>query len=299
LKLKDGILVSLFSSSIMVLMFVGYVNANYPGNHCLTFDGVDDYVSCASPVYEARELTVELWIQPKYTIESGSQTRYGQALGAIIGYTETWASQGGWALYFNFSDGRLYFTYRWAGPYQGHNTKTVCTNRAVWSSGSWYHVAATYSPATFSLVFYVNKTIDRTYTWTNIQDVVYESASLKIGGDLTYGYMFQGLIDEVRLWNVTKTQSEVSGSWNRVLNLTECAKPELIGYWHFDEEFGLESEDYSIQGNNAVLGLVPYDPKWVDLGAPIIPEFPSLLVLQLFLIATLLAAVVYRRKRCT
>jgi hypothetical protein len=33
-------------------------------------------------------------------------------------------------------------------------------------------------------------------------------------------------------------------------------------------------------------------------GTTIIPEFPSFLVLPLFMIATLLAVIVYRRKRC-
>jgi hypothetical protein len=284
-----------------MLLLVGQVSPtslqNYSGNHCLSFDGIDDYVSRSSSVYQTEELTIELWLKPEYTIENGSDSNYGHMYGAIISYSETWASQGGWALYFNFSDGRLCFTYRWCGPYQGCNTKTFYTNRAFWNSSGWYHVAVTYSPTKYSLAFYVNASEDRTYTWGNEQHINYESASLKIGGDLSRGYMFQGLIDEVRVWNVSRTHSEIIGSWNRALNLTECENPTLIGYWRFDEGAGLESQDLSLQGNNATLGLPPFNPTWSDLGAPIIPEFSSFLILQLFMITTLLAVIVYRRKR--
>lgn len=290
---------SVFLGLATMLLLVGHANAtswqDYSGNHALSFDGADDYVSCSSSVYQIGyqigELTIELWIAPNYTIENGSNSSYGHTYGVLMSYTETWATQGGWALYFNFSDGRLYFTYRWTGPYQGSNTNTFYTNRALWSSDSWYHVAVTYSPTTLSLVFYVNKTIDRTYTWINTQGLVYESASLKIGGDLANGYMFRGLIDEIRLWNVSRTQNEISGTWDRVLNSTECANPELIGYWRFDEGAGLESKDFSLQGNNALLGVAPYKPTWV-----IIPEFPSILILPLLIMATLLTVIVYKKK---
>jgi hypothetical protein len=109
--------------------------------------------------------------------------------------------------------------------------------------------------------------------------------------------MFKGLIDEVRLWNVSRTSSEISDSWNRILNSTESASPFLIGYWRFDEGAGLESEDLSLQDNNATLGLAPYNPAWIDIGAPIAPEFPSFLILPLFMMVTLLAVTVYKRKR--
>lgn len=297
MRLKKSIFTLVLCGFLSILLLIGHANANYPGNKCLSFDGVDDYVSCGSSVYRAQELTIELWIQPKYVIENGSNSSYGHTYGAIMDYTETWVSLGGWALYFNFSDGRLYFTYRWSGPYQGINTKTVYTNRAFWDSGSWYHVAVTYSPTKFSLAFYVNESIDREYTWTNEQHLEYESASLKIGGDLSYGYMFQGLIDEVRLWNVSRTHNEISDSWDRMLNLTECTKPELIGYWRFDEGAGLDSEDFSLQRNNMILGVPPYNPAWADFGAPIVPELPSFLIISLFIMIVTLPVLLFYKKK--
>jgi len=313
-KIVSGIILTLLLTSVLTLAFniqpLKVYAANsliYPENQCLSFDGADDYVSVISSVYQTQELTIELWIAPEYTIENGSNSAYGRTYGAVLSYTETWASQGGWVLCFNFSDGHLFFRYRykyWVDAFiePFYETNTVYTNRAFWNSSSWYHIAVTYSPTTHSLVFYVNETVDRAYTWTTEpgateRSLAYESASLKIGGDLTYGYMFRGLIDEVRLWNVSRTHSEIGSSWDRVLNITECAKPELVGYWRFDEGAGLETKDFSSQGNNAILGLAPFNPTWIDFGAPITPEFPSILILPLFMMVTAIATILFKKKR--
>ncbi len=58
----------------------------------------------------------------------------------------------------------------------------------------------------------------------------------------------------------------------------------------------LSQKIFPPQDNAATLGAFPLNPTWVNEGAPIVPEYPSLLVLPLFVIATLLAVVVYRRK---
>ena len=283
--------------STVFLVGIERVEANYPGNHCLQFDGIDDYASCASSVYMTQELAVELWIKPRYTIQTGSNSSYGRTTGAIISYTETWASEGGWALYFDFSDGHLWFTYRREGGIMYvDTTEKVSTNRAFWDSSSWYHIAVTFSRNSESMTFYVNKTLDRTWNLDIPHGTVYEAADLKIGGHLVHGHMFQGLIDEVRFWNTSRTDNEIIGTWNRILNDTERAQAKLVGYWRFDEMEGLESEDLSSQGNNVLLGIAPYNPTWLDLGAPVIPEFPSFLILPLFMLTTLLAVMLYRRK---
>jgi len=268
----------------------------YLENCCLSYDGTDDYISCGSPdiyVYRAEKITVEFWMKPKYTIESGSDALYGSTDGAVISYTESWCGSGGWALYFDFTNGKLIFRYK----RDVFSPVSIGSTRNVWDADAWYHVAVSFdaSPSVDSLVFYVNGTIDRVFN--DVYNIGYENSYLKIGGYIANEYMFGGLIDEIRFWNIYKTQSEIQSVWNRILNETESVQPELIGYWRFDEGFGSTSQDHSTENNNATLALPPYNPTWVDLGAPIIPEFPSFLILPLFMIATLLAVIVYRRKQ--
>jgi hypothetical protein len=267
-ELKKMLFIFACLSLATSLPFVRLVNAgdpvHYPGGNCsLRFDGNDDYVSCSSQVYKTRVLTIELWLKPEYTIERGSNMSYGHTIGAIASCTATWGTRG-WALYFDFSDGRLYFNYRKASYV--YEIVTVGTNREVWNSSSWYHIAFAFSPA--NIVFYVNKTIDKTFP-TDSLSVDYDSSELQVGGYLTSKYMFQGLLDEVRFWNVSRTQSEIIDCWNRTLTPKDREQRGLIGYWRFDEGDGLESRDLSLQGNNAILGLEPFNPEWISRGAPI------------------------------
>jgi hypothetical protein len=153
-------------------------------------------------------------------------------------------------------------------------TETASTNRAVWNSSAWYHIAVTFSAKEGSITFCVNRTIDQVLTltvpWGNrLIGLDYRSASLNVGGYPTFKYMFEGLIDDVRLWNVSKPQSEIMRFWNRTLTPSDRSQSALIGYWRFDEENGVESRDLSLQGNNAMLGLDPFNPEWVSRGAPI------------------------------
>jgi len=292
MRLKKTVSMFVFSVLTTILLLIGQANATswqyYSGNYCLSFDGIDDYVSVSSSVYRSSyAISIELWVKPEFTIETGSDANYGHMLGAIVSSTATWVGQnygqGGWALYFNFSDGHMYFKYRQAPSWEGYwSIVTVGTNRHFWNSSSWYHIATTYSSSS-GLAFYVNKTIDKT-TPADYYTIQYDTSELDVGGYSNSGYMFQGLIDEVRLWNVSRTYAEISDSWDRVLNDTECNNPDLVGYWRFDEGVGMESKDFSLQGNNASLGLYPDTPTWI-----LIPEFPSLLVLPLFAALTMLA----------
>jgi hypothetical protein len=286
---------------ITMLLFIGHANATewqyYDHNYCLKFDGTDDYVSCSSVVYGGRTdaLTIQLWVKPNQTIEIGSNTDYGHTLGAIMTCTATWVSsgsqsEGGWALYFDFSDGHLYFKYRPHSSIYVLSPITIGTNRDFWNSCSWYNIVVTYSSGS-GLAIYVNDAIDKT-TPPDGNPIRYDTSALQIGGYPSADYMFQGLIDEVRIWNVSRTPNEVGDCWDRVLNASECHNSRLVGYWRFDEGTGMQSEDFSLQGNNASIADKPYDPTWV-----IVPEFPSFLILPLFMTATLLAVIVYRRKR--
>jgi hypothetical protein len=61
----------------------------------------------------------------------------------------------------------------------------------------------------------------------------------------------------------------IQSDWNRTLNSTEMANPDLVGYWRFDEGSGLTSHDYSIYHDDASLASAPNTPQWVSPGAPI------------------------------
>lgn len=272
---------------------LGVSPLDYSGNHCLSFNGIGDYVSCGLvPAYKASSLSVELWIKPLYTIQNGSDAEYGHKIGELVTYW--YADQGyGWRLEFDYSAGLLNFVKTFYDWYYMNTYLYMCSSvRNVWYNDSWYHIAATFGS---QVSFYVNATADSQHNVGVEGGISYSNTDLRIGGHA--GKCFGGLIDEVRYWNKTLTSTEIKSRWNRVLNGTELQLPELIGYWRFDEGMGDTAVDSSMQNNAAMLAAAPYDPSWVGPGAPIMPEFPSFLILPLFMTATLLGAIAFRMKK--
>jgi len=73
---------------------------------------------------------------------------------------------------------------------------------------------------------------------------------------------FQGQIDEVRIWNRTRTRTEIITSMNHRL---EGREPGLVGYWRFDEGSG---EDLHNRTGDYLDGKI-HGAIWVSSDAPI------------------------------
>ncbi len=95
-------------------------------------------------------------------------------------------------------------------------------------------------------------------------------------GEVLGGDRFDGVIDEVRLWTVARTQSQIQACMGQELSFTvpgDCyVDPSILkGYWRFNEGEGYTtSADISGGGSSGLIeppGLVPWSP-WVQ-GAPI------------------------------
>ena len=75
---------------------------------------------------------------------------------------------------------------------------------------------------------------------------------------------FQGLIDEVRVWNVARSEVEIQSAMSTPLSGNE---PGLVGYWKLDEGSGQIAYDSIANGNNGQLGTTPgvdpSDPTWL------------------------------------
>jgi hypothetical protein len=67
---------------------------------------------------------------------------------------------------------------------------------------------------------------------------------------LTDEGFFDGKIDEVRIWEVARTQTEIQGYMNQSLTGEEDG---LIGYWRFDEGTATTVNDASINSNNGTI----------------------------------------------
>ena len=131
----------------------------------------------------------------------------------------------------------------------------------------WTHLSFTYDGS--ELILYVNGQFNQStpvsgaiLTWPYDINI----------GILEYlnGWGFDGLIDEIRIWNIARSQGEIQQSMNSRLNGNE---PGLVGYWNFDEGDGQEFFDITSHGSNGYLGSEPVsdanDPLWAESNCPV------------------------------
>lgn len=71
-----------------------------------------------------------------------------------------------------------------------------------------------------------------------------------VGGSARHPREFMGKIDEVRVWNVTRSQAEIQATMKSQLKGNE---PGLMAYWKFDEGNGTTAADSSGNGNTGTL----------------------------------------------
>jgi len=126
----------------------------------------------------------------------------------------------------------------------GVTTSSFFVERAFMQN-VWYHVAATWDAVQDVVRLYIDGSLSATgsFGFNSIWD---SSASLNIGrnGGLTSDW-FSGSVDDVRIWNVVRTDQEIT---------TYFDKPNLLGndvnlksHWKFDNTF----EDSSGNANDA------------------------------------------------
>ncbi|MFM7668167.1 MAG: LamG-like jellyroll fold domain-containing protein [Bacteroidota bacterium] len=125
----------------------------------------------------------------------------------------------------------------------------------------WYHVAATYDGSSIKL--YINGCLvaDSAHTGTIVTNDFVSAIGTRSGSPLTDHY--RGLADEVRIWNVARTQSQIANNMNNLANPT--TEPGLLVYYKFDGNYT------NIQGN-ATFNGIPQGTPTFDLEAPIIPH---------------------------
>jgi hypothetical protein len=112
----------------------------------------------------------------------------------------------------------------------------------------WYHIATTYDGSTEKL--YVDGQLRWEAPLTTGLNV--QPTPITLGRHNNYySYYFQGLLDEVRIWNTVRTTEEIAANANRQI---DPGSPGLVAYWRMDETDGQVLIDCSASANTAILG---------------------------------------------
>lgn len=99
----------------------------------------------------------------------------------------------------------------------------------------WIHVAMTWDGPNTTLRTYVNGA-PRIATKSPMNTKLITTASpFYLGCNPPYYGCFNGLFDELRVWNVRRTDAEIAATYSKALAGSE---PGLVGYYKFDEAPG-------------------------------------------------------------
>ncbi|NEO89329.1 MAG: LamG domain-containing protein [Moorea sp. SIO3G5] len=92
------------------------------------------------------------------------------------------------------------------------------------------------------------------------------------GGPSNYDQCFNGIIEEVRVWKVVRTQEQIL---DNVFTRLKGEKQDLIANYTFDEIFDNELKDSSLMGNHLILRAEASKPTSVFSDAPISNDIPQ------------------------
>ncbi len=231
------------------------------GNYALLFDGTNDYVNCgndSSLQITGKQITLEAWIyanQWATEIWQGCILNKEQNGGSNDnGYMLRCGKNGT----FNFNLG--------SGSWNEINSPA-----GAMSTNRWYHVAGTYDGNTMKS--YINgEEVASSAKKINIKNAL--GINLLIGDSQNNkGRVFDGMIDEVRIWNVARTQAQLQKTMEDTLGLEYYATADsgLAAYWRINENAGQFITDMTSNTNNGRLGSTAdtddNDPLWVESGS--------------------------------
>ena len=199
----------------------------------LVFDG-GDFVQVAddASLQMTNNLTMEAWINHSGN-GTGSQIILNKEGEYEVGIT---ADTG--EIKFAIADGT---SWSW------HETGYFVT------ANEWTHVAVTYDATAGEAKTYINGELVDTYSQSSAVGDVYSGMNdLYIGGrENASTQRFEGSIDDVRVWNTTRTESEIQDNLSDTLTGSESG---LVGYWVLNEAEGTTVADKTANGNDGTLG---------------------------------------------
>jgi len=127
------------------------------------------------------------------------------------------------------------------------------------NDGNWHFFAAVYNGSTKTL--YVDGHVDASSPVTGTLSTDTYAVYFGENAQMTGRYL-NGSLDEVRIWNIARTEQQVRADMFTTIN---GGQNGLLGYWQFNEGSGTTAAD-SVSGNN---GTLVGPPSWVTSNAPV------------------------------
>ena len=245
-------------SIVILILLISSETFAQPLNNWLQFDGTNDFIDLgkSTMLKPTAALTVEIWAFNSNWSTMGDSR--------FISNTES----GG---YFIGAEGDYIKAYIML-----NNTYNIPSVKLSSLSDGWHHFALTCDGRYTKL--YVDGTLQDTEDAGAAYLIQYSASANNtfIGAEAGSGTTpvssyFDGSIDEVRVWNVVRTQSEIQDNMNQ--HITTPASG-LVGYWKLNESSGTTAGDETANGNDGVLTNMTGD-EWVHIFSKITTSCPG------------------------
>jgi len=236
---------SIMMASIALFMTVPCAMAQSGWGNALSLDGANDCVVVDGVDLTNMPFTIELWARR-------------QSTGSWDAFAGQGAASGGQGLFFALRDNDVAVFSFYAGGLYTTNTYT---------DSGWHHWAVTYDPSTGRCLYR-----DGTLVVSDGNTTPYTGTGAFVIGSIPWSVSanaFDGQIDDVRIWNVPRTQTEIAANMSHSLTGEES---NLVAYWNFDESDGSIVDDATGNGwtgllTNGASRTVSTIPLFTDIGA--------------------------------
>lgn len=218
-------------TSFTLLFLLGFSLLNAQ-NNCLDFDGTDDYVNIPGLSTNGFSgLTIEAWV---YAHSFNTPGTPDNNISEIAGREASSLLRIG-----DEDSGELDENDKAQFVITTSNGDKKCSGTSDLALNTWYHIAGTYDGSNMRL--YVNGILEKTVSHTgNIVSV----ADQQIGGTTTERY-FDGMMDEVRIWNDARSETEIRANMYEELAGT---KTGLVAYYKLNETSSTTANDSQTSG---------------------------------------------------
>ena len=235
---------------LILICMIAFSITIFAQENALHFDGIDDAVVISNnpALNPANALTVEAWVKPDSII----------LLPTIISNEEWLNSDNGFIL--RIENSNLISTPQFQiGTTSGWQNVSAPSGSIPLST--WTHIAGTFDGS--SVKIFING-IEAAST-PFIGSLQASTVDLRIGGHY-YVYnnrQWNGVIDEVRLWNIARTETEI---FENMENSLSGSEPGLVGLWRMEEGSGYITADFTGNGHDGMIN----GALWTQ-GYPMIP----------------------------
>ncbi len=136
----------------------------------------------------------------------------------------------------------------YVGLRSGASAQTVTASMAGVTANAWHHLAASLQASTRTLTVY----LDGAQRGQSVLAAASagNSMPLIIGRSGTAGDYWLGKLDDLRVWNVVRTATDINGNYRTELS---TAPAGLVGSWRFDDGIGTVAVDSAGVPQNATL----------------------------------------------